>query len=182
MEEIHEDPRQRRDTGGFLAYHSADLLIRESSSDQEFGSKQGSPDLSTETPIDRKTTQFGPKSKIPRAKRVNPLTEERYILLKKFEGYVTARSEKSFTARLSENANDYPVLEAEFDLEELSETDRSLAVEGAALVWTMGYRYEGNTRKRESVIYLRRLPPWKDEEAERAKREAEDLTRDIQWK
>jgi len=110
------------------------------------------------------------------------LPKGRYILLKKYEGFVTSRGEKSFTARLSENASDYPVLEAEFDLEELSETDRSLAVDGAALVWTMGYRYEGNTRKRESLIYLRRLPPWKDAEAELAKKAADELTRDILWK
>src|SRR5437899_1756674 len=85
---------------------------------------------------------------------------DRYILLKKYEGFVTSRSEQSFTARLAENASDFPLLAAEFDVEELSETDRELAVEGAAMVWTIGYRYEGSTRKRESAIYMRRLPPW----------------------
>lgn len=134
-------------------------------------------------PAEKMMTQPRPGStRIPRVKRVNTLPEERYILLKKYEGFVTACKEGSFTARLFENDSDYPVLEAEIDLEELSETDRALVVEGAPVVWTIGYGYEGNTRKRESVIYLRRLPPWQDEEIEHAKEEADDLIRDIRWK
>lgn len=107
--------------------------------------------------------------------------DQRYILLKKYEGFVTARGEDSFSARLFENNSDYPVVEAEFDLEELSETDRGLAVEGASLVWTIGYAYEGSTRKRESLIYLRRLPAWSSKELEKARSDAEDLTRAIRW-
>ena len=72
-------------------------------------------------------------------------------------------------------------VEAEFDLEELSETDRELAVEGAPLVWTIGYSYEGSTRKRESLIYLRRLPVWSNKELEQGRSAAEDLTRAIRW-
>ena len=128
-------------------------------------------------------TESRPRStRIPRVKRMNTLPQDRYILLKKYEGFVTTRNQQSFTARFFENYSDYPVLETEFDLEELSETDRTLAVDGATLVWTIGYRYEGNTRKRESAIYFRRLPPWNDEEIEFAKQEANELTRDISWK
>jgi hypothetical protein len=108
-------------------------------------------------------------------------SDQRYILLKKYEGFVTARSEDSFSARLFENNSDYPVVEAEFDLEELSETDRELAVEGAPLVWTIGYSYEGSTRKRESLIYLRRLPVWTSKDLEKGRSAAADLTRAIQW-
>ena len=107
--------------------------------------------------------------------------DQRYILLKKYEGFVTARGETTFSARLFENDSDYPVVEAEFDLEELSETDRKLANEGAPLVWTIGYAYEGSTRKRESLIYLRRLPAWSDKELEKGRAAADDLTRGIQW-
>jgi len=106
---------------------------------------------------------------------------QRYIQLKKYEGFVTARDENSFWARLFENDSDYPVIEAEFDLEELSETDRKLVVEGAPMVWTIGYGYEGSTRKRESLIYLRRLPAWSDKELEKGRAAADDLTRGIQW-
>lgn len=119
--------------------------------------------------------------RLPRAQRLSAPSSERYILLKKYEGFVSSRTEGSFTARLIENQSDYPVIEAEFDLEELSETDRQLAVEGAALVWTIGYRYEGSTRKRESAIYFRRLPPWTIKEIEKGRQTAEELTYGIRW-
>lgn len=131
----------------------------------------------------RETLRVEPaRINLPRVQQVNTLPKERYILLKKYEGFVTERNAESFTACLRENASDYPALEVQFDVEELSETDRALVVEGVAIVWTIGYRYEGTTRKRESVLYVRRLPPWKDSEAEHAKKEIEELTRDIQWK
>jgi hypothetical protein len=117
----------------------------------------------------------------PQTRMLRSHPEQRYILLKKYEGFVTARSEDSFSARLFENSSDYPVVEAEFDLEELSETDRELAVEGAPLVWTIGYTYEGSTRKRESLIYLRRLPAWNDKELETGRSAADELTRAIRW-
>ena len=119
--------------------------------------------------------------RVLRPQRAIPRSDERYILLKKYEGVVTARSDHSFTARLVENASDYPVLEAEFDLEELSETDRKLAVEGEALVWTIGYRYDGSTRKRESAIYLRRLCSRSDDEINKANQAAQELNRAITW-
>jgi len=119
--------------------------------------------------------------RVPRAKRLSTQPAGRYILLKKYEGVVTSRGEHSFVARLFENPSDYPVVEAEFDLEELSETDRELAVEGATLVWTIGYGYDGSTRKRESTIYLRRLPPWSEKEIEQGEQAATDLTRGIEW-
>ena len=117
----------------------------------------------------------------PQTRLLRSQPEQRYILLKKYEGFVTGRGADGFSARLFENNSDYPVVEAEFDLEELSETDRELAVEGAPLVWTIGYAYEGSTRKRESLIYLRRLPSWSGKELEKGRSAADDLTRAIQW-
>jgi hypothetical protein len=116
-----------------------------------------------------------------RAQRVRTGPDDRYILLKKYDGVVISRGPDSFTARLYETSDDYPVLEAEFDLEELSEGDRALAVEGAPLVWTIGYGYEGSTRKRESAIYMRRLPAIPDKEIERGTRAVEELMRGIRW-
>lgn len=139
-------------------------------------------ETSTTTPAKDKTTRVSEEGvRGPRARHLSSPPAERYILLKKYEGFVASRSEHSFCARLFENQSDYPVLEAEFDLEELSETDRELAVEGATMVWTIGYRYEGSTRKRESAIYLRRLPAWTEKEIEQAKRTATELTRGIHW-
>jgi len=117
----------------------------------------------------------------PQIRMLSSQPDQRYILLKKYEGFVTCRGKDSFSARLFESNSDYPVVEAEFDLEELSETDRELAIEGAPLVWTIGYAYAGSTRKRESLIYLRRLPRWSDKELEKGRLAADDLTRAIQW-
>lgn len=130
--------------------------------------------------VERSSTRAEPR-RVPQTRLLRSQPDQRYILLKKYEGFVTARGEGSFSARLFENNSDYPVVEAEFDLEELSETDRELAVEGAPMVWTIGYAYEGSTRKRESLIYLRRLPAWNDKELEKGRAAADDLTRAIRW-
>jgi hypothetical protein len=141
------------------------------------------------TSIDASNTtalaEFGPLPPtlkgIPLTRVLRAPTDQRYILLKKYEGFISGREEDSFRARLAESDGDYPTIEAEFDLEELSESDRALAVEGTPLVWTIGYSYQGSTRKRESVIYLRRLPAWEEQELQAARAAAESLTRGIQW-
>ena len=119
--------------------------------------------------------------KIPRVKKFGDESKERYILLQKYQGFISSRGKDSFTARLFDGASDCSALEAEFDLQELSNADQVLAVVGAALVWTIGY-YENGPRKRESLIYIRRRPGWTDREAKEAKADAEALTSDIDWK
>jgi hypothetical protein len=180
---VGEDTREGQDTHRFRsAQEPWQLLFREPG-------KQDSPRLRSESaaisPLNsakEETMQAREAQvRVPRAMPVSAQPEGRYILLKKYEGFVTSKGERSFTARLFENSTDYPVLEAEFELEELSETDRGLAVEGAAMVWTIGYHYEGSTRKRESAIYFRRLPPWTEKEIEQARRNTEDLVRGIKW-
>ncbi len=121
------------------------------------------------------------RARVPETRVLGILPGQRYILLKKYEGFVTARREDSFSARLFENSSDYPVIEAEFAVEELSETDRVLAVEGAPMVWTIGYAYDGSTRKRESLIYLRRLPPLSDRDLAEGRKDADNLTSGIPW-
>ena len=178
------DAHQLADTRHFLflfAQEDGHLLVREPVRED---SASEAVSATAVTPLEAETiTMLGGREKmlVPRAHLVSTRPDDRYMLLKKYEGVVTSRGEESFTARLFENVGDYPVVEAEFDLEELSETDRGLAVEGAALVWTIGYRYDGSTRKRESAIYLRRLPSWSDKEIEQSSRAAEELTRGIQW-
>ncbi|MGA2865072.1 MAG: hypothetical protein ABSF95_11385 [Verrucomicrobiota bacterium] len=181
LDEVRDVP-QPADTRHFLfAQEDGHLVVREPVRDDaasEAVSATAVPPLSAET-----ITMPGRPERVLvlRAQHVSTRADDRYILLKKYEGVVTSRGKQSFTARLFENVSDYPVVEAEFDLEELSEPDRGLAVEGAGLVWTIGYRYDGSTRKRESAIYLRRLPSWSDKEIEQSSRAAEELTRGIQW-
>jgi hypothetical protein len=121
------------------------------------------------------------KVPIPRVKNATSTSKGNYILLKRYNGFVVSKGVESFLARLFEDRSDYPVLEAEFDLEELSDADRELVVEGAALVWTIGY-HEEESRKRESLIYMRRRPGWNRRELEQAELATQELTRDIQWK
>ena len=181
LDQIH-DERQPTDTRHFLfAQEDGHLLLQEPLT-EEFVTRTTSP-VTVLPPSTERITVI-PRHEnvsVPRAQHLSMKLDDRYILLRKYEGFVTSRGELTFTARLFESVTDYPVIEAEFDLEELSETDRTLAVEGAALVWTIGYRYDGSTRKRESVIYLRRLPPWSDKEIEESGRAAQELTRGIDW-
>lgn len=117
----------------------------------------------------------------PRARRVRNQLSDRYMLLKKYEGVVTHRDADSFTARLCESPGDFPILEVEFDHNELPEHDRPLAVEGTPLVWTIGYEYVGSTCSRKSQIYLRRLPPITAAEMDRGLKEIGELMRAIPW-
>ncbi len=176
--EVHH----RTDTRSFLFSQGVgDLLVQEPIKEESILAPE-SAETTFVAPTGRKTSPPRLQNmSVPRTQRVSTRSNDRYILLKKYEGFVTSRDERSFTARLFENSSDYPVLEAEFDLEEISETDRELAIEGAALVWTIGYGYNGSTRKRESAIYLRRLPPWSEKEIAKARQAASELTRGIQW-
>lgn len=159
------------------------VVVRGPSDRRETGleSRHAATSLLAETEPAEKSSEPPRGARVPQAKILRSHTDQRYILLKKYEGFVTARGEDSFWARLFESNSDYPVIEAEFDLEELSEIDRELAVEGAPMVWTIGYAYDGSTRKRESLIYMRRLPPWSVKELEQGRKAAEDLTRAIRW-
>jgi hypothetical protein len=136
--------------------------------------------VASNSSVDMSSVPAKPRS-VPKTRVLQSQLDQRYILLKKYEGFVTARGADSFSARLFENNSDYPVIEAEFELEEISETDRNLAIEGASLVWTIGYAYQGSTRKRESLIYLRRLPVWSDKELEKGRASADDITSAIEW-
>lgn len=122
-----------------------------------------------------------PSKSIPQTRHLRAVPEGRYILLKKYEGFVTEVGSKSFHTHLMESTGDHPVIEAEFDLEEISEQDRKRLVEGVHLVWTIGYRYHGSTRHRDSLIYLRNLPQWTDEELTEAAKRADTTTRAIKW-
>lgn len=172
-------------SGSFLQAQdeSCRVVFHETTKTDEFNTRlhPSTSDTSVPSEQERQTSIRRSKVRLPRAEVLSTQSNQRYILLKKYEGFVTERKQDSFVARLFENSSDYPVVEAEFDLEELSGTDRRLAVEGTPLVWTIGYHYEGSTVKRESVIYMRRLPPWSEKEMERARKTTQELTRGIRW-
>src|SRR5258708_9197935 len=62
----------------------------------------------------------------------------RYQLLRKLEGVVIGVEDGCFIAHLVENQTDFPPIEATFELTEIPQEERSFAVEGASLVWTIG--------------------------------------------
>ncbi len=170
-------------TGFFLFKEEQGLVVLRGATETQETASDSDVTIanSTTTSTVEKSSASAKPRRVPQTRTIRSHPEQRYILLKKYEGFVTARNEESFSARLFENNNDYPAVEAEFDLEEVSETDRERIVEGAPLVWTIGYAYEGSTLKRESLIYLRRLPAWSDKELEKGRTAADDLTRGIQW-
>ncbi|HEX4119985.1 MAG TPA: hypothetical protein VH619_05095 [Verrucomicrobiae bacterium] len=182
LNDFNTDLQQRKSTKSFFPNGTGRFLFKEAVTHDPSSSK--SPLLFHGGQVSSEPGTMGGRPievKIPRVKQFGGQPKERYILLKKYQGFVCSQGETTFTARLFENASEHPVIEAEFDLEELSETDRELAVEGAALVWTIGY-HENGPRKRESLIYIRRRPGWTEEESKEAKADTEALTSGITWK
>lgn len=179
------DGAKRPPQTGFFLFQKENgpLIVHEPADRPETGLGRFRAGASSPTAIEPHENSSMPakRVRIPRTKILKSWPDQRYILLKKYEGFVTGRTQETFSARLSESRSNYPEIEAEFDLEELSEIDRNLVVKGAQMVWTIGYSYAGSTRKRESLIYLRRLPPWTDSELEQGMKAAEDLTSGIRW-
>jgi len=105
---------------------------------------------------------------------------ERYRMLAKYDGFILSRDNESFVARLYENGSDYPIMEAEFGIEDISQSERELAIPGAPLVWTMSYRHEGSTVFRDSRIYLRRME-WNSADVAAARETVAPLTDGLDW-
>jgi hypothetical protein len=105
---------------------------------------------------------------------------DRYRMLAKYDGFIVSRDSDSFVARFYENGSDYPVMEAEFGIEDISLNERVLAISGAPLVWTISYRHEGGTVFRDSRIYMRRLE-WNSEDIATALETAKALTDGLIW-
>jgi hypothetical protein len=113
--------------------------------------------------------------------RIVKTRQPRFVLLKKLEGIVVLRGDDFFVAHFVENYSDVKILEAEIALSDIPESERPLVVEGAFLVWTMSYRWEGGELRRDSAIYIRRLPAWNAQEAEKAIHAARSLRTSIDW-
>lgn len=106
----------------------------------------------------------------------------RFEVLQKWEGIVLDVLPDSFTARLIDLTLEGSDEEAEFALEEIDEGDKDLLKPGAVFYWNIGYSDSPSGRARVSIIRFRRLPVWRSEELERAKRDAERLSGLLEWK
>ena len=81
------------------------------------------------------------------------------VLLKKMNGFVTKILDDGFTILFEENAKEgQPIqpIEAEFDFEELSDSDRDILAEGMPAVWFISRERANGGIKRCSKIELRR--------------------------
>ena len=112
-----------------------------------------------------------------------PILQNRFVPLQKWEGIVLQVLEDSFFARLVDLINGGMDEEAEFPIEEVSDADRSFIAPGAVFYWNVGYIDNvSGQRTRASVIRFRRLPVWRPEELEKAKLKACHLSDLLEWK
>lgn len=109
------------------------------------------------------------------------LIEERSIILQQWDGVVLFRGKTTFTARLYEGYQDFPVKRAEIEVEEVADEQRDMILAGAPFSWIIGYRVRAGTRSRFSEIYFRRLPSWTKKEIEEAEITASKLDEEVGW-
>jgi hypothetical protein len=105
-----------------------------------------------------------------------------YVLLQKWDGFVLKADAEKFSVWLIDSAGERKPHQALFSRTELSQEQQALIQEGALLVWMIGLRQIGTRRRRESEIYIRRLPAWTKAEIEAAKARAGELHARIDWK
>ncbi len=85
-----------------------------------------------------------------------PLSRRAFIATARWEGAVVERLDTYFVAEVIDLASGEPA-SVEFDLEEVTPTDRHLCEPGALFYWTTGYETkESGQRNRVSVIAFRR--------------------------
>jgi hypothetical protein len=107
----------------------------------------------------------------------------RFRVLQKFEGTVLEISEQECRAVVRDLTSPGYVEEITFSIEEISESDRSLAVPGGIFYWSLGYDdHVDGQRYRSSAIIFRRLPAWREKDLIKAKEKAECLTKRLGWK
>ena len=106
----------------------------------------------------------------------------RVRILQKWEGEVIDVGAETFSARLQDLVSSNPLETVELSLEELSPDDRPLLAPGSVFLWCIGYRDSvGGRRNRFSEITIRRLPPFSEQEFERARARSERLESRIRW-
>jgi len=103
------------------------------------------------------------------------VNHERFILLRQWEGYVEKLTDGGFTAHVSNMKDAGEVLEVEFDVDEILESDRELIEEGAVFYWSIGYHDKPSGRNRVSDIKFRRLPVWAQPAIDEARRKGRAL-------
>ena len=109
--------------------------------------------------------------------------QHRFRVLQKFEGTVLEISGQECRALVRDLTSPGFVEEVTFSIEEISASDRGLAVPGGIFYWHLGYddHIEGQ-RYRSSAIIFRRFPAWREKDLIKAKKKAESLIKRLGWK
>lgn len=107
----------------------------------------------------------------------------RFISLQKWEGYVTEIDvrKNTFTAKLIDLIDNRNVEIAEFSLEEVEEEDRNMIELGAVFYWNIGYYEAPDGRHRTSLIRFRRMPGWREQDIQSAKKIADNISSQLDW-
>ena len=110
-------------------------------------------------------------------------SQHRFKVLQKFEGTVLEILGQECRALIRDLTSPGNVEEITFSIEEISESDRNLAVPGGIFYWSLGYddHVEGQ-RYRSSAIIFRRFPAWREKDLIKAKKKAESLIKRLGWK
>lgn len=171
---ISGDLRQAKDTPDYLISHE----VKHAGEEAERELAENPTEASTELPSSLEL-KSAPVVIYP-----GPLRpKERFKVLQQFEGTVLEISDEECRARVQDLGRSEVVEEITFLTEEISESDRKIAVPGSVFYWDIGYqdRIDGQ-RLRVSVIRFRRIPEWKEKDFAVASREAESLSERLGWK
>jgi len=108
-----------------------------------------------------------------------------FTALQEWDGYVVSIGSETFIARLTDVTSKGGVdsEEVEIPLHDLSDSAAARLSEGSLFRWSIGYeRTMGGQKTRVSRIIMRLLPRWQASEMERAKVEAVEIVKNINWR
>jgi hypothetical protein len=114
-----------------------------------------------------------------------PRSTTTFEVLQEWEGTVLERTDSLLRVRLidksSENDGHIREQSAEIPLAEIDEDDLAMVEPGAVFYWSIGYRIESGTRRRESALQFRRVPHLLDRDLKSAEDVAKDRIRRFGW-
>jgi hypothetical protein len=114
-----------------------------------------------------------------------PRPTTQFQVLQEWEGTVVERLDSVLKVRLIDKTapHDGCLHEqtAEIPMDEIEENDWPLVMPGAVFYWSIGYRIESGTRRRESALQFRRLPPLLEYDLRNARDAARARIRHFNW-
>jgi hypothetical protein len=136
--------------------------------------------VGTSTELPKELAEGSYVVRIPSAAAI---PRHRFKVLQKFEGTVLEISGQECRALIRDLTSPGNVEEVTLSVEEISESDRSLAVPGGIFYWYIGYDdHIGGQRYRSSAIIFRRFPCWREKDLVNAKKKASSLIERLGWK